>query len=236
MLTYSLGQEACPAGYQYDPIEQQCVPIEMASLTALRVDAVAPAATAPASFAPTASIAPVATASIAPTATASMPLTPTAPSVPIDPYAPVAPVAPSVPIDPYAPVAPVAPADLIIPPAITHPAAPDAGEERTGWKWWYWLLLAGGVGGTGALLYYGLARPTSTGLRGSDPVRIKIVYGARKTANGWKPMYWLNGRSQGIPWHGEFDKGEAIRLAKIDALRHADHYSGDRDVTVRKRR
>lgn len=55
------------------------------------------------------------------------------------------------PAPPPAPPTPIAPTVVLLPPQELHP-------ERPGWKWWYWLLLAGGVGGTGALLYYGLKR------------------------------------------------------------------------------
>lgn len=50
------------------------------------------------------------------------------------------------------------------------------------WKRWHGLLLAGGVGGAGALLYYGLKRPAGTDLSGArrqrPPVRrtCRLVY------------------------------------------------------------
>jgi len=35
---------------------------------------------------------------------------------------------------------------------------PKPAKEEKGWPWWYWLLLAGGVAGTGAAVYYTVRR------------------------------------------------------------------------------
>jgi hypothetical protein len=75
--------------------------------------------------------------------------------------------------------------------------------------------------------------------RSKDPV-IAIRYAALKNQNenkpGWIPMVWNNKREVLSPWsHVSYDKSHALAMAKIMAKEEADHYSGDWDLSVKKK-
>ncbi len=64
-----------------------------------------------------------------------------------EPPAPTSPTAPVTPTPPYVPA---------VPPTEVTPTTLPEQAEKEGWPWWAWVLLVGGAGTAGAILYYGL--------------------------------------------------------------------------------
>jgi len=70
---------------------------------------------------------------------------------------------------------------------------------------------------------------------------VKIEYAALpnqyKEKGGWAPATWVNGREQVTAWHHKgFMKADALKRARAIAEEEADHYIGDWDVTITKRK
>jgi hypothetical protein len=157
MLVFSgLGQDQCPRGQSFDPIEQRCrVAFAQPSPTFRTIaPAPQPVLTPPGLVPPTPSVCPAGTVLLErqlPTGGSTKVCVPVTTSPP--PVSVPTPPTPT-PDGRFPGATELAPTTPGLP---TNASAVTAADE-SGCPWWCWLLIAAGVGGTGAFIYYGVKR------------------------------------------------------------------------------